>query len=209
MTVDILMTVMLPLQMAYSLIGERFHETEGVILFALFLTHHVMHLNWWRNLFKGRYNAYRIFNTAVNIALSVIMLCLPFSGIAMSKHLFTFLPTAGFAADARTVHLCLAYWGYILMCVHLGMHIDAMLKKKPNWLKYPVTVVSLYGVCAFIRRDIPVYMFLRSQFVFFDFSQPRIFFFADYLSIMILFAAVGFQIGKILKKYFVKYEKGE
>ena len=67
MAVDLLMTVMLPLQMAYSLIGETYHEAEGVILFALFLTHHVMHMNWW-NLFRGRYNAYRVFNTAVNIA---------------------------------------------------------------------------------------------------------------------------------------------
>ena len=56
MAVDLLMTVMLPLQMAYSLIGETYHEAEGVILFALFIAHHAMHLNWWRNLFRGRYN---------------------------------------------------------------------------------------------------------------------------------------------------------
>ena len=204
MTVDILMTVMLPVQMAYSLIGERFHEVEGVILCALFLTHNAMHMNWWKNLFRGKYTPYRVFNTAVNLLLTVIMFCLPTSGIAMSKHLFTFLPTTGLAADARTAHLVLAYWGYIFMCVHLGLHMDAMIRKKPKWLKYPVIAVSLYGIYAFIRRDIPVYMFLRSQFVFFDLSEPRICFFIDYLSIMILFAAVGFQIGKILKKYFVK-----
>jgi len=158
-----------------------------------------MHLNWWRNLFKGRYNAYRVFNTAVNLALSVVMLCLPLSGIAMSKHLFTFLPTAGLAADARTAHMCLAYWGYVLMCVHLGLHADAMLKRKPGWLKYPVAAVSLYGAFAFVRREIPAYMFLRSQFAFFDFSEPRIFFFADYLAVMVLFAAIGYSMGKLLK----------
>ena len=209
MTVDILMTVMLPVQMAYSLIGEKFHEVEGVILFALFLTHNVMHMNWWKNLFRGNYTPYRVFNTAVNLLLTVIIFCLPISGIAMSKHLFTFLPATGLAADARTAHLVLAYWGYIFMCVHLGLHMDAMIRKKPKWLKYPVIAVSLYGIYAFIRREIPAYMFLRLQFVFFDLSEPRIFFFADYLSIMILFAAVGFRIGKILKKYSVKYEKGE
>ena len=80
MAVDILMTVMLPLQMAYSLIGETYHEAEGVILFALFLAHHAMHANWRRNLSKGRYNAYRVFNTAVNIALSLIMIFLPLNG---------------------------------------------------------------------------------------------------------------------------------
>ena len=207
MTVDILMTVMLPLQMAYSLIGETYHEAEGVILFILFLTHHVMHWNWWKNLFKGRYSAYRIFNTAVNLTLSAIMLCLPLSGIAMSKHLFTFLPTAGLAADARSVHLCLAYWGYVLMCIHLGLHMDAMLKKKANWLKYAVTAVSLYGAFAFVHREIPDYMFLRSQFVFFDFSEPRIFFFTDYLAVMVLFAAAGYSVGKLLKRFAARHGK--
>ena len=78
--------------------------------------------------------------------------------------------------------------------------MDAMLKKKPNWLKYPVTVVSLYGVCAFIRRDIPLYLSLRSQFVFFDYTEPLIFFFADYLAVMVLFAAAGYSVGKLLKQ---------
>ena len=197
--VDLLMTVLLPLQMAYSLIGETYHEAEGVLLFALFITHHAMHLSWWKHLFRGRYNAYRVFNTAVNLALSVIMLCLPLSGIAMSKHLFTFLPTAGLAADARTVHLCLAYWGYLLMCIHLGLHMDAMLKTKPGWLKYPAAAVSLYGVFAFLRREIPAYMFLRSQFVFFDFTEPLAFFLVDYLAVMILFAAAGYCAGNLLK----------
>ena len=75
MTVDVLMTVMLPLQMAYSLIGETYHEAAGIVMFALFLAHHAMHLNWWKNLFKGRYNAYRTCNTAVNLVLTVVMLC--------------------------------------------------------------------------------------------------------------------------------------
>ena len=210
MTVDILMTVMLPVQMAYSLIGEKFHEIQGVILLILFLTHNIMHLNWWRNIFKGKYNAYRVLNMIINLALIFIMLCLPISGIVMSKHLFTFLPTAGLAADARTVHLCLAYWGYILMCVHLGLHMDVILKNmaknieknelKLKWLKYPVIFASLYGIFAFIRRDIFNYLFLRSQFVFFDFSEPLAFFLIDYLAIMILFAASGYFIGKVLKR---------
>ena len=42
-------------------------------------------------------------------------------------------------------------------------------------------------------------MTLRSQFVFFDYAEPRIFFFADYLAVMVLFATVGFAIGRLLK----------
>ena len=39
-------------------------------------------------------------------------------------------------------------------------------------------------------------MFLKSAFVFFDFYEPRIFFFIDYLSIMVLCAFVGYWIIK-------------
>ena len=35
-------------------------------------------------------------------------------------------------------------------------------------------------------------MFLQNQFVFFDFGEPRIFFFMDYLAVMCLFAVCGY-----------------
>lgn len=198
--VDLLMIVLLPLQMAYSLIGETYHEVEGVVLTALFVTHHVLHRGWWRSLSKGRYDAYRVFVTAVDLALCVVMIGLPLSGIAVSKHLFKALPTAGLSADARTAHLFLAYWGYVLMSVHLGIHMDVMIRRRPGWARWLVAVAALYGAWAFVRRDIPLYLSLRSQFVYFDFTEPRVFFFADYLAVMVLFAAVGDRIGSLLKR---------
>ena len=41
-------------------------------------------------------------------------------------------------------------------------------------------------------------MFLRSSFAFFDFGEPRIFFFLDYIAMMILFAAIGMMISVFL-----------
>ena len=61
-------------------------------------------------------------------------------------------------------------------------------------------LVSAYGAYAFIRRGLPGYMFLKTMFAFFDFSEPVIFFIAGYLAIMVLFAAAGYCIGKLLKK---------
>ena len=37
--IDISMTVLLPLLMAYSLIGEKFHEIIGTLMLVLFITH--------------------------------------------------------------------------------------------------------------------------------------------------------------------------
>jgi len=199
MAVDTAMTVLLPCLMAYSLIGEAFHEITGVAMLGLFIGHHILNHSWCKGLFRGRYSPYRAFLTAVNLLLCIVMACLPCSGITMSKHLFKFLPTEGFSSTARTVHLLCSYWGFALMSLHLGLHGDAMLKKKPTWLAIAAGAASLYGVVAFIRRELPLYMTLRSQFVFFDYAEPRVFFFADYLAILVLFATVGYGIGKALK----------
>lgn len=198
--IDAAMTVLLPCLMAYSLIGETFHEVAGVAMLALFIAHHILNRAWFKGLFRGRYSPYRAFVTAVDLLLCVVMICLPLSGIMMSKHLFKLLPTQGLSATARTVHLLLSYWGFALMSLHLGLHVDSMLRKKPKWLPFAAGAVSLYGAYAFVKRELPLYMTLRSQFVFFDYAEPRIFFFADYLAVMVLFATVGCCIGKLLKR---------
>ena len=55
-TIDIVMVILLPMLMAYSLIGEKFHELIGTVMFILFITHHVMNRNGCQALTKGRYN---------------------------------------------------------------------------------------------------------------------------------------------------------
>ena len=120
------MMVLLPLLMAYSLIGETFHEVIGTLIFVLFIVHHVLNRKWYGALFtpkrtgemssghfyrKGKYNTRRIFQTALDMLLLVFMLLQPISGILMSKHLYTFLPVLPISAQARSIHMLLAYWG--------------------------------------------------------------------------------------------------
>ena len=199
MAVDAAMIALLPCLMAYSLIGETFHECAGTAMLALFIAHHILNRGWFKGLFRGRISPYRAFQTAVDLLLCIVMVCLPLSGILMSKHLFTFLPAANLAAGARTVHLLAAYWGFLLMSLHLGLHLDRMIKNKPLWLRGAAAAAAVYGLFAFFRRGLPEYLFLRSRFVFFDLSQPRLWFFADYLAIMVLFALLGHGTGRALK----------
>ena len=50
------------------------------------------------------------------------------------------------------------------------------------------------------ERACPAYMFLKLPFAFFDYSEPRLFFLADYLAVMILFAILGYGITLLLKQ---------
>lgn len=199
--IDIAMLLLLPLLMAYSLVGEAAHEWLGIAIFALFVLHHIINFAWLKTLFKGRYSAYRIYMTVINFLLPAVMLMLPVSGIMMSKHIFRISGVGGLSL-ARTVHLLASYWGFILMSVHAGNHIGAhTAKKKAVSVVFRIiaVVVSIYGVYAFVKRDISSYLFLKNQFVFFDFGQPKLWFFADFTSMICLFACVGAGISKGLK----------
>ena len=200
--IDAIMTALLPVLMAYSLVGESLHEIFGTAMLALFIAHHILNRRATAAAFRGRQSPARVFRTAVDLLLFAVMLLLPLSGIMLSKHLYTWLPTDGLAATARTVHLLASYWGFALMSLHLGLHLGRFLPRRRSILiavSAVLTLIAAYGVYAFIRRGIGTYMFLESQFVFFDFSEPRIFFFLDYLAVMILFAWVGYGVNRGLR----------
>jgi hypothetical protein len=208
--IDLSMTVMLPLLMAYELIGEAAHEYIGIALFLLFILHHILNWRWHRNLAKGRYSSVRLLGTFINSLLLVTMLSLGFSGMMMSKHTITIFSSGHGTSFARTIHLLTAYWGFTLMSFHIGLHWNMVMSaaRKFNlkssvvrtvFLRITAFSLSAYGIQAFICRQFGIYMFLRTRFVFFDFSEPVIFFIIDYLAIMFLFACIGYYAVKILR----------
>ena len=204
--IDIAMLCLLPLLMAYFLVGEAFHEVIGTGMLLLFLTHHILNRGWYKALFQGGYPPRRVFQTALDALLLVVMLLQPLSGILLSKHLYTFLPALPVSAWARRIHMLLAYWGFVLTCVHTGTHLRAplmRLKKRGGhaWAAalFTAGAVSVYGCYAFVKRGFPDYLFARTAFPFFDFSEPRALFFLDVLAIMALFAAVGCAVGGLLR----------
>ena len=198
------MTAALPVLMAYSLVGETLHEIVGSAMLIIFITHHILNRKSTAAMFKGRQTPARIVNTSLNIILFAVMILLPVSGIVMSKHLYTFLPTDGLSAIARTAHLLLSYWGFALMSLHLGFHADIWLnrlkKKKAAFVIFAViiTLIAVFGVYAFIANRLYEYMFLQTQFVFFDFDKPLILSLGEYLSMIVLFAWIGYLLKELL-----------
>ena len=210
--VDCGMTLLLPLLMAYSLVGEAAHEYLGIGMFLLFVIHHILNIAWWKNLFRGKYAPIRIVGTVLNFVLVIIMLALPISGMILSRHVFRFLHFGG-ASTARTVHLMASYWGLVLMSFHAGMHGNVMIgmfRKAANmqqpskirtWsLRVIAVLLAVCGVHAFVKNKISSYLFLQTQFVFIDFSQPIILALIDYLLIICLFMIVGYLFTMQLKK---------
>lgn len=204
LTVDISMTFLLLLSMCYETVGSLFeklfgidgyeygaviHEYIGTAFILLVIFHLWLNRRWLMNIFKGSYNPARFVLVSADIILIVDIAFILISGVMMSRVL-------GFDAEemsfARTSHILASYWGYVIMSFHIGLHI----RKFPTLLAVP----ALYGCYAFIKRQIHEYMFLRTQFVFFDFEEPLTYFILDYIAVMILFAGLGFYVMKFCRR---------
>lgn len=210
--VDILMTAALMLLMAYELVGQAAHEWIGMGMVLLLVAHHLLNWRWISSLFKGKYTPYRILQTVLVALVLAAMLTQAVSGIVLSRHLFSFLSIQGGTRLARTLHMLGAYWSFVLISLHLGIHRNMMLyavrkmagassPKQTMLLRGLAGVIACYGLYAFFQRGIASYLFLQTQFAFFDFEEPLIFFFADYLAVMVLFVAVGHYLAAGIKRY--------
>lgn len=210
-SVDSAMTVLLMLLMSYSLVGEAAHEWLGVAMFVLFVLHHVLNHSWHRGIFKGGYTPYRIVQTALVILVLLTMCGSMLSGVILSRTVFSFLGTRGGQAVARTIHMLCAYWGFVFMSLHLGLHWNVMIhmagrlcKKKSAVRSWTVRIIGwligAYGVYAFWKRGLLGYMLLQIHFVFFDFSESLVLYWLDYLAVMGLFVCVGHYLACALRR---------
>ena len=206
-TVDALMTLALLMLMAYELIGQTTHEITGTAMLLLFVAHHILNRSWHKNLFRGRYSPYRVFQAALVAAIFLLMAGQGVSGVLLSRHLFTFLPVRGGAYWARSLHMLGAYWNFVLMSLHLGLHwsmalapLQRAFRGKAVLLPVAGAVVVLFGVTAFLRREVGAYLLGQIQFTIFDFEEPLVLFFLDYLAMMGLFVWTGHYLGLLLRK---------
>lgn len=208
-SIDLIMTVLLPISMAFILTGQTAHEWIGTAMFVMFITHNVLNFKWYRNLRKGKYTAFRIFQTVVNFSVFVCMIGLMISGIMMSRHVFAFLSLSGGMSLARELHMLASYWGFICMSAHVGLHwnmIMMMMRKalrvtRPSVIRKVIlqlisVLIATYGVYSFIEHDITSFLFLKTMFISFEFEQFPVLFFADHLAMMGLCICIAYYAAK-------------
>ncbi len=218
--VDLAMLVLLPFLMAEILTGQEIHEWLGTVMLALFFTHHLLNLSWWKGLLKGKYTPSRASYTALDLLLLLDMIALCVSGIMMSGFVFRFLHLNGGMILARQLHLFSSYWGLILMSAHLGMHMEQFfslfrkmfrLSEKSivrTWaLRIVAAGLSVYGLYAFIAQHMTDYLFLQTHFVLFDETKAAAAYFTETVAMMCLFAVAAYYINKLLCKAGQKSER--
>ena len=217
MGIDLFMTVLLISLMAYQIIGQKFHEWLGSGMLVLFIVHNIINIRWYGSLFKGKYTLLRTVQTIINFGILISMICLGFSGITMSRHVFAALPIYRPMATARTMHMAASYWGFVLIGIHAGFHwamVTGMFRRLAKGKRMPWLLIWLlrlaalffagYGAVCFARADIVSYMFMKSQFVFLDFEKSAILVFFEYAAMMGMWVFIGYYTAKGLRGALLK-----
>lgn len=206
--IDILMTVALLLLMTYELLGAAAHEWIGTAMIVFLFAHHILNRKWYKNLFHGKYTAVRIVKIILTFLMLIAMVGSMVSGVILSRHVFRFLNITAWRSLARTVHMLCAYWGFILMSFHLGLHWSMVLgfvkrlrkNDKKSVVPHIIAVcISGYGIYALLKRDIVSYLLMKIQFAFFNVNEPILLFLLDYLAVMGLFVVIGYYFIRIWK----------
>lgn len=212
-TGDALMTVLLLCLMAYQVTGETLHEWGGIAMTVLLIVHHILNFKWYKSLFKGKYNAYRVVSVLVNTLLLASIALTALCGMAMSSHAVPFLYGMLPISFARRFHLALSFWSFILMGLHLGLHIPAMTAgiKWNDGIKTAVAAVFAVtagvGFWLFVKNGIPDYIFFRTPFAFLDYEKAAVFVFLENIAILIAFAFIGAETASIIKWISIKSEE--
>lgn len=205
---DIVMTCLFIILMGYYITDNAVHEILGTIAFILFLIHHILNIKWYTSIFKGKYNFQRIFHIILNLLLFIAMVGMMVSGIMISADVFAFLdiPTTMFG---RRLHMISTAWGFVLMAIHVGLHITALMNKLNTKMKnstfeyvYYFILVLLVGlgIYSFINLRVWEDMFLVNDFKFFDYEQSPILFYLKYVAILIAIALVIYIIFSLIRK---------
>lgn len=205
---DVGMTLLFLLQMAYHLIGDSLHEWLGTILLVLLILHNILDWKWYAGLRKGKYTLVRVIHTTINLLLLLVCAGIMVSAMMLSSTA-TVLLHLNTAMLGRKLHMLFTSWGFVLMSAHAGLHwhmvVNAMKKQIGDlqcWYqiiaRLIVLFLSVHGTYSFLARAIPKRMFLLVEYVSFNYEESFISFMADHITILSLFASAAYWLKKHL-----------
>ena len=210
--IDLTMTMLMLVAMAYRITGNTVHEIVGMSIVALFLLHNMVNRRWYQTILKGKYHVFRVLSTAVNLLLLVAMVTLMVSGALISRTVFAFIPLNS-GAIARQFHILAAYWIFILTAVHVGIHweiIIAAMRKMIGMtganrvrtiaVRLLAVVIAVYGGYASFDRDVGSKLILYYTYEYWDPDKSALVFFAEYLSIMGMYIGGTYSVLKCVQR---------
>lgn len=212
LAIDLVMTILMLVAMASRITGNTTHELVGVSVFILFVVHNILNRRWYQTVLKRKNTVLRVLNTAVNLLILVTMAVLFVSAVPISRAIFAFIPINN-GMVVREIHVLTAYWGFIFIAVHLGMHwgviLSAVLKMTGITgtsrictlaLRVLAVLIVVYGVQASFARNVGFKLILYYAFDYWDVDESFKGLFIDFLSIMGIYICGTYYALKSVQK---------
>lgn len=186
--------------------GLLWHEILGIILFVLFALHNISNYRWYGALFKGKYNITRLAWSFLNAALFTAFVALIFSGVIISRRLFSSLELGG-GFTAHKIHVFTANWCLVLAAIHFGLHLDrikAVLGKFSRFWGIALHIVffalAVYGLVVCFERDIWSKLFLQATFPGKRGGASLLMIAGNYFAVFCLFVLLGSMLKSVLAR---------
>lgn len=173
---DLIMTGNLLFLMALQVTQQLAHEWIDIAMTVLFIVHHIFNYKYYKTIFKGKYSFLRVFQLVICVLLLAAFIITAFSGMTMSRYATPFMKGLLKASDSRKLHLAISYWSYVLMGVHIGLHLGIITAKLPKGIFRIISAViisgvSVWGFMLFLDSNIFEYMFMQTHFAFLDYDK--------------------------------------
>jgi Domain of unknown function (DUF4405) len=192
---DLVMTVLMLIAMAYYITGNMLHEFVGVVVLLLFIVHNFLNRRWYKAIFKGKYTVRRILQIGINVLFLVTMALMMISAVLISSDLFPFIPINN-DMMLRQIHVQTAYWGFVIMAVHIGLSWGMIINSvrrmtgiigtsriRTITMRFLAVVVVAYGVHSSFEGEMGYKLFVYNPFSWYT-DDSTIRFIIDHLSIM-------------------------
>lgn len=211
LVIDLSMTVMMVVAMAYHITGNTIHELVGFVLLVLFIIHNILNRRWYKTIFKGKYYVRRILSIVVNLLFLVSMAVVMISSVPISYDLFPFISTDNDMMLLQ-IHVMTSYWGFIFMALHIGMSwgtifnavrkmtgITSASKIRTIVLRVTAVLIVVYGVQASFERDMLYKLTVYNPFGW-NSDKSSMGFLIDHLSIMGIYISGTHYALKFVRK---------
>ena len=202
---DIAMSVLLLCLMAYQVTGEAAHEWHGMAMTVLVVIHQILNRKWYSTLFKGKQNPYRTSTEILNILLLMSFALTAFCGMSMSSYAVPFLYGMAPVSFVRRMHLSMSHWSFVLMGLHLGMHMP-IIAASLNLKERTKSVLACISVCIggaglwlFLRNGMCDYLFFRVPFAFLDYDKAGWLVFLENLLMLVFWVLTGTEMYHIIR----------
>jgi hypothetical protein len=211
MVIDVTMTILMLVAMAYQITGNTIHELVGVVLLILFVVHNILNRRWYKAILMRRYNVRRILSIAVNLLFLVSMAVVIISSVPISSNIFPYIPVEN-DMILRQIHVQTSYWGFLFMAVHIGVSWGTIINAVRNMtgitstnristiaMRLIAVLIVVYGVQTSFEKDMLSRLTIYNPFGW-SYDKSTVGFLIDYLSIMGMYISGTHYVLKFVRK---------